>query len=280
MTAKPFEEYLAYSGKDAVITWKEYRASAADNRKKTITFDTGYPEFDSFVGGVASGELIVVSGNTGQGKTLFVKSLVKNFAAQDVPTTVFSYEVPTDQFLESYEDLPRCETVYVPKELKTNDVSWIREKVIEARAKYDNKIVVIDHLHYIVEMSSQKNFSLTVGEALRKLKQEIAISLNQVVVLICHQQSLGGDTEPSISTIRDSSFTGQEADMVLIVHRIPDATYKYTAQGAHDKKEKIPPQDWTYDNGQAFVKIDKARRTGVYKKKCTFQKKGAWLEPL
>lgn len=277
---KPFEEYLSYDGKDSVVTWKEYRAGAAENRKKTIRYETGFPEFDTFVDGVASGELIVVSGNTGQGKTLFVKSLVRGFASQDVPTTVFSYEVPTDQFLESYEDLPRCETLYVPKELKTNDVAWIKEKVIEARAKYDNKIVVIDHLHYIVEMSSQKNFSLTVGEALRKLKQEIAIGLNQVVVLICHQQSLGGEVEPSISTIRDSSFTGQEADMVLIVHRIPDRTHLIVADGAHDRKEKIPPQDWTYDNGQAFVKIDKARRTGVYKKKCTFQKRGAWLEPL
>ena len=277
-----FQTLLNYKGPDEVIQWEEYRKGAAEHRKSIVVIPSGYHEFDSYLGGgFASGEMVVVSGNTGQGKTLFVRSLVRNFALQDVPTLVLSYEVPTDQLLENYEGLPNCKTIYVPKELKMNDTEWIRKKVLEARAKFDNKIVVIDHLHYIVSLSNQKNFSLTVGDALRTLKYRIAIELNQVVIVICHQQSLGSDEEPSIHTMRDSSFVGQEPDNVLIVHRIPDKTYNIVDSGGlKTKKEKIPPNEWTYDLGQAFVKIDKARRTGTYKKKVNFVKRGAWLESI
>lgn len=275
------EALLNYSGSDAVVGWRTYRQNSDENKKKTISFSSGFAELDSCIEGFESGEVVTISGNTGQGKTLFVKSLVRSLVGMDVPTTVFSFEVPTYQFLSSYIGLPKCETLYVPKELRTANLRWLAERVYEAKVKYDNKVVVIDHLHYIVDMGQNKNFSLDVGQALRTIKEKIAIGLNQVVFLICHQQSIGDDKEPSISSIRDSSFIGQESDTVFIVHRLPDKTHEVVQTGiTRREKKKIDPSQYTYDLGQAMVKIDKARRTGVYRKKLHFQKKGPWLEPI
>ena len=274
------EALAAYDGPDAVITWREYLASSRAQKKNGIRIGSGFSELDSLVGDFKTGEVISISGNTGQGKTLFARSLVKQFVEQEVPTLVFSFEVSADEFLEPYQRLTNCETLEVPRSLKTGSLDWIEKRVIESKLKFDNKVVVIDHLHYIVDMQSNENFSLKVGHALRTLKQRISIGLNQVVVLICHQQSISGDKEPSISTIRDSSFIGQESDMVFIVHRLPDKIHDLVQEGARTKRVKIAPEDYTYDMGQSMVKIDKARRSGVYKKRLTFVKKTDWLEPL
>ena len=260
------DELVIYEGKDKVVKWQDY-VTARGEAKKTITkFETGFAELDSVLDCVTTGEVMVISGLTGNGKTLFAKTLIRNLSGQNIPCLVLSYEVMTEEFLRPFqEDNLLGSIFYVPMELKTGFVPWVEEKVIEARLKYNNKVILIDHLHYVVDMKTDK-MTQNIGAAMRCLK-EIAIKHNQTVVVIAHQEKLKDDKEPGIETLRDSSFVGQEADVVIIVHRIPDS-----------KPEK--GFDPTYDQGYALVKVDKARRSGAFHKRLTFQKKGNWLEPL
>lgn len=278
-----FETALNYEGHDKLVLWREYQKNAEANKNKTIKLSSGFPELDSYTEGFETGELIAISGNTGQGKTLFGKSLIRSFTCNEVPTLAFSYEVPTYQFLQSYDSLAERDNLplFVPQSMITGNLDWICDRVLEAKAKFNNRVVFIDHLHYIVDMGDTRNFSLNVGNVLRTIKQKIAIDMNQIVFIICHQQHISSDKEPGIESIRDSSFIGQESDMVFIVHRLPDKTsYMTVEKGSIQKKNNIPPNEYTYDLGNSMVKIDKCRRTGVYRKKLHFQKKGFWLEPL
>ena len=260
------ETLIGYDGEDRVVRWQDYLKDKRANSKKMVKFETGFAELDFVLDCVTTGEVIVLSGLTGNGKTLFAKSLLRNFAAAKVPSMVLSYEVTTEQFLQPFEEDGLTEAdFYVPSELKTGFIPWVEERVLEGKVKYDNKVVFIDHLHYVVDMKTDK-MTQNIGAAMRCLK-EIAVKHNQMIVLIAHQEKLKDDKEPGIETLRDSSFVGQEADVVIIVHRLPDS-----------KPEK--GFDPTYDKGYALIKVDKARRSGAFRKRLTFQKVGNWLGPI
>lgn len=260
------ERLSAYEGNDRLVVWTKYLEDREANKSKDIRFSTGFPELDFCLEGVQTGELIIVSGLTGNGKTLFVKTLIRNMSINEIPSSVFSYEVQTQEFLRAYSESQHFNAkLYVPMELKSGYMPWVEERVLEAKVKYDNKVVLIDHLHYVVDMNTEKMFQ-NIGAAMRRLKN-IAIQMNQVVVVVAHQEKLKDDKEPGIETLRDSSFVGQEADVVIIVHRLPD-----------DANQK--GSNRTYDQGYALVKVDKARRAGTFHKRLTFQKQGSWLEAL
>jgi len=252
---------LSYEGKDKVMLWREFVLEKQKTNKSNIKIETKFPELDSALDCLIPGEVVVLSGLTGNGKTLFAKTMIRNFALSNVPCMVLSYEVTTEEFLRAFSESGFVHPFYVPAELKTGYLPWVEEKVIEAIVKFNNRVVLIDHLHYVVDMKTDK-MTQNIGAAMRCLK-EIAIKYQQIILLVAHQEKLKDDKEPGIETLRDSSFVGQEADVVVVVHRLPDA-----------------PKTLTFDQGYALVKVDKARRSGAYKRRLTFQKRGNWLEPL
>lgn len=274
------ERLFGYDKQDRVVGWREYLSEREKNKKNQIIFSSGFAELDHYLDSFQTGELIVISGITGNGKTLFAKTLVRNFVSQGIPSLVFSFEVSTQEFLRAYTSYPNIEKMYVPLEMKPGALNWLANRILEAKVKYDNKVVVIDHLHYIVDMNTDKNFSINVGAAMRQLK-EFAIRYNQLIFIISHQQMIKKEDEPGIESIRDSSFIGQEADSVLIVHRVPDETHEAVEGNAgRTKHVPIDKSKYTYEAGFAMVKIEKARRAGTYKKKLSFIKKEDWLEPV
>jgi len=263
-----------------MVPWKEYIDNHEKNLSEVKAYYSGFNELDSFVEGFQSEELITISGNTSQGKTLFLKSLLKKFAQLEIPVAPFIFEDPVYRFMFPFRKIEGCHGIFVPNEMISGNLKWIEEKVTEAKLKYGVKIVLIDHLHYIVDMLMKNNFSLNIGASMRFLKERIAIGLGQIVFLVCHQEKVGDDEEPSLNKIRDSSFIGQESDMVFIINRIPDKSHRLVVDGYKDKRVKLSREELTYDMGYTSVKIEKARRSGCFKKSVTLQKKGDWLEEL
>jgi replicative DNA helicase len=87
---------------------------------------------------------------------------------------------------------------------------------------------------------------------MRELKR-IAIETDTVIFLIAHLQKTRLEKAPTISDLRDSSFVGQEADMVFLVWReVKDI----------DSIEKY--------GKDSFLKIEKNRRKGTL---CGFRMK-------
>ena len=91
-------------------------------------------------------------------------------------------------------------------------------------AKYNCKVVFIDHLHYLLEMQKMaeaKSISLLVGMMMRELKK-MAVNHNLTIFLVSHMRKLMYDKLPELDDLRDSSFIAQESDLVLFLKRKKD----------------------------------------------------------
>lgn len=266
------------SSPDRLAPYLEYWQAHKNDESKGLTFRSGLIQLDAALGGFKTGELIVVTGPTGNGKTLLADSLGQRFLRKESANVAwFSYEVPTLQMIEKYRIAEDSEKLglYVPLELKAGSFDWLKLKCVEARLKFNCRIAIIDHLHFIVDMNTNHNMSLNIGAVMRQIKREIAVALNMVVFVIAHQGQKKEGAEPSIDNIRDSSFIAQESDTVLVVYRTADPVPPELAANA-----RIPGYPQTFEKGFCAVKIEKARRTGVYRKRLNYQKQDHWLEEV
>ncbi|MFI5304315.1 MAG: DnaB-like helicase C-terminal domain-containing protein [Nitrospiria bacterium] len=176
------------------------------------------PSLDHATNGFYLGELITVSGYTKQGKTLLCQSLTKNFISQQRFPLWFSFEVPTRQFFSQFPDLPNF---YLPMKLRAHSMDWVEERILESFAKFNTRIIFIDHLHFLFDMARSKNVSLEIGQLIRRLK-EISNEYGFIVFVLCHTtKSKPGEEAPDYSAIRDSSLISQESDSVFMVARTP-----------------------------------------------------------
>ena len=253
--AEAEKRLVEYNREDSVVTAEEMKARIDSTNTPELIIKSEFPYLDEVINGFEPGELIVISGRPKSGKSLLLQTLTRNFAHQQAYTCWFSYELTTKQFLRCFPKLPIS---YMPQLLRVSDLEWLDERCWEAKLKYDIKIAMIDHLHYLLEMSRMRNPSLEIGAVLRRLKQ-IAIERNIVVFVVCHMGKLEMEKEPTGNDIRDSSFTLQEPDTVILIWRV---------------KDEYPKEN------EAVIKVEMSRRTGVRDKAFTVKKINGWLEEL
>lgn len=236
-------KYKNYKEEDRIVSSEDYyKAVEALPKEKRYSF--GIEIIDSLTEGFTQGDLIIVSGYTGHGKTSFCQTISYNLSQQDVRALWFSYELSARQFFNKYKD-KKLPLFYLPRKNKPYDLAWVEERIKEGIEKYSIKVVFLDHLHYIVPMlSDQYSKSDMVGHAMRALKR-MAVKYNIVIFLMAHTKQPKDTAAPGLDSLRDSSFVGQESDAVYIMHRP-------TKRGNRDEFE---------DFGQ-FI-ICKQRHTGI-----------------
>lgn len=247
------KKLVDYAGPDRVVPASELIEELKKSGHTGIKLKSSIPALDEISDGFRNGNLVVISAPTGQGKTTFCKTLTKNFNQAGQKSLWFSYEVPVQEF---YETFPAGNKFFtMPRELPTGALNWIEERIIESKAKFNTNVVFIDHLHFMLEMRDlaiARNTSILIGMILRELKK-IALSNDMIIFLIAHMKKK--DTEeqiPTIDDLRDSSFVAQESDMVLLLWR------KQVEQTKDEKKNKLPPT-WT---NESVLSVVKNRRTG------------------
>ncbi len=213
---KTEEEMLKYEGDDKVISSFEAKEYFEKKAPPRFGLRTKLPTLDKLIERFEFGDLVVVSGPTKNGKTLLAKTFTKYFAEQEVNSLWFTYEVLPREFLSTFPELP---LFYLPQKLSGNTLPWIEKKIIEAKVKYDAKVVFIDHLHYLVPMSAAMNMSLMIGAVMRELKM-MAIKHNIVIFIIAHTTKIKFDQTPELSDLRDSGMIACEGDFVLMIWRL------------------------------------------------------------
>lgn len=222
-------------------------------------YPLGIIEFDKIMdGGVRDGELIVVSGTTGSGKTLYTQILSTNFHKKGIPSLFFSYEMSPWYLKEKFALMGQDENllVYAPVELISQKLDFIEKQIIEAKQKAC-KIVFIDHLHYLIPLQEIKNSSLFIGGIVRQLKQ-IAIKHEVIMFLIAHTKKIYAGEELDLSSIRDSSMISQEADYVFLVER---KKKKKTINTENNISFQVEEQtEWS---NRTKISLAKNRRTGI-----------------
>lgn len=211
------EKKLAdYDAEDKVISSEDLLKILLDRKKKAINLKSNIPTLDNLTGGFNGGELTVVSGITGNGKTLLCQTLTSEFAEHKKRSLWFTYEVPALQFLRQFgDDIPHF---YMPSILKSNGLDWIRQRIWEAKLKYQLDAVFVDHLHFLADVMMSKYPSLEIGQVMRTMKQW-AIEFNLAFFLVAHTTKVRPEQELDLGDTRDSSFIEQEADNVFYIWR-------------------------------------------------------------
>ena len=220
---------------------------------KETRYSTGIKGIDNLTEGFGPGELIIVTGYSGHGKTSFCQTLTVNIAKNRIKSLWFSFEMTARQFLRKFNTpLP---LFYIPELAGNTGFDFVERASVDAISKFGIRAIFIDHLHYIVEMIPKGNLSQSavIGDVCRRLKQ-IAIKHNITVFLIAHTaQPRGEDNanqQPTLSSIRDSSFIAQESDAVYAINRVKKKGYSSEI----------------YENDSWFL-ILKQRRMGTMGKK-------------
>lgn len=173
-----------YSGDDRVVHFKDYKVL---NGVAKHHIPTSIGGLDAMIGGFGKGDIILISGDTGDGKSTFARFLIRKFSEQNKKSLVFSYEESNEEFLSKFQgELPDG---YLPIILTAKSPTWIEAKVLEAVLKYGIEIVFIDNLKGIIDHESRRSDVGEVDFIIQRLK-EIARKYNIVLVLLAHIKKL------------------------------------------------------------------------------------------
>jgi len=228
--------------------------------KNSVRFPSTFLELDRAMnGGFKDGDLVIISGVSGEGKTTLAQTLTYNLCLFNTPVCWFSYEVSLEHLDRKFREMGISDFyhVFVPEKNTTGKLDWVKLKIIESCAKYDTKIIFIDHIDFLspMETKTSDNQSIALKNIATELKS-LAIELGVVIVCMAHLRKLpDAKKEPDMQDIGYSAGIFQLADYVLIVWREKIEAKKSLAGG--DVGELT--------TGNSFVKIVKNRETGTLK---------------
>lgn len=249
------KELAKYEGEDRIVPSEELATKL--DKIPSRSFKMGVPSMDRILEGVEPGELIVVTGPSGQGKTTFLMSLTKNMEEK---SAWFTLEVTPKQFLKKIiardDKLP---SFYLPAKNVENNIDWLLTRIIEAKVKFDTNIVFIDHLHQIFSIERVKNnTSLEIGDVVAQIKK-IAIDYGLTIFLIAHNKDRMDMKEPQMADIRDSGMICRLADTVMGIWRVPNLKNGETME---EKAKVSRVRECGETDNWAKVRIWKNRREG------------------
>ena len=221
---------------------------------------TLYTKIDDLLGGLQGGNLLVLAGSTGMGKTAMALNIVINIAKQNKKILLFSLEMSIDELLNriiasivgiSAENLRNRNMTQKELDLYTK---YVGSKEFEQLQKYisipaknniniaileeiarksDADCIVVDYIGLVKGDGRTNNTYEEVSDVSRRLKL-LAVETNKPIIAL-HQLNRDmknrQDKHPTLSDIRDSGKIEQDADTICFVYR--PAYYNLSA----DKKE-------------------------------------------
>jgi replicative DNA helicase len=217
-------------------------------RGRTVGLASGLNDFDRMTGGLRGGQLVIVAGRPGMGKTCFIMQLARRFAEQG-PLAIFSLEMSMTELCERYIcneasiDLQRVRDGFLNKPdlqklpgvvsgLSRKPV-WIddtgalsilefRSRARRAVLRHGAKAIFVDYLQLMKSPSkrAQESRALEVAEISMTLKA-CAKELNVPVIAACqlNRDADGRASAPRLADLRESGQIEQDADIVAMLHR-------------------------------------------------------------
>lgn len=218
------------------------------------------PCFDAVImGGVTAGDLVVIAGLTGNGKTTLAQDWTMSLlrGQPGIKALWFSYEVLASHLWSKFQSMgmTREDCVFVPAKHSTGNVTWVEAKIKEGKEKFGIKAVFIDHLGFLLPKSNSifggknmsSNYASFLTQVVRDLKT-IAITEEVIMFLPVHMKKVQSRERMSdLDDIKDSSGIGQESDLVFLIER------------ERNKDENIR----TYYTENTKITLAKNRKTGI-----------------
>ncbi len=194
-----------YEGDDAVISSEEL-VERIKQRPEELKLKSGFSGIDKLLDGFRLQQLITLTAATGSGKTTMAMELtirLKEYNPMWLPFEEGAEELIA-KFLERGENPP---LFFTPEHIIGKTLEWVEQKIVESIAKYNTKVIFIDHLHFIVPFTSERH-DLAVGRTMRELKG-LAKKWNVCIFIICHLKKTQVTEKPNIDDLRDCLPAGE-----------------------------------------------------------------------
>lgn len=191
------------------------------------TYPIDMPPFDeALLGGFTAGDLVVVAGQSGHGKTTLIQdwSITLSSGGQSkrekLPSLWFSYEVLARPLWQKFQAMGATKDVpiYMPRFNETGDINWVIDVIDRAIEQWKIKVVCIDHLGFLkAPKGNYANAADAITNTVRMLKK-VAVKKGLIILLPVHVRKTLSKV-PTLDDIKDSSGIPQEADNVFFVGR-------------------------------------------------------------
>ena len=230
-------------------TMDELDAIASGGSGKGIS--TGYTDLDEVTNGLHPGQMIIVAGRPGQGKSTVGLDFLRSCSIkQGLPSVLFSLEMSKSEIVMRLLSAESGVKFDAMRKGRMSDNDWtkvarrmgeindaplyiddsanltmmeIRAKARRLKQKAGLRLVVIDYLQLMSSGKLAESRQQEVSEFSRSIKL-LAKELELPVVAIS-QLNRGPeqrtDKRPQVSDLRESGSQEQDADMVMLLHR-PD----------------------------------------------------------
>ncbi len=234
---------------DIVMSAYESMVENATNPGRISGVDTGFDALNLATGGFHGGELILIAGRPGMGKSSFAVNIAEHVAFKNNETVaIFNLEMPRTQIVnrilcsqalvdsskiklgdidpEDWMRLGRVMNKFYQAPMYIDDTSTISVSEIRAKCRRlkqtkNLKLVVIDYLQLMQSSKRTESRQQEISEISRSLK--ILSKELDVPVIALSQLSRNvenrSDKRPMLADLRESGAIEQDADMVMFLYR-------------------------------------------------------------
>ncbi|CAG9770607.1 unnamed protein product [Ceutorhynchus assimilis] len=197
-----------------------------------------FPTLNKILMGHRRGELTILTGPTGCGKTTFVSEYSLDLAAQGVNTLWGSFEIRNARLartmLQQMAGLPLTENVHLFDEFADEfqklpiyfmtfhgqqTIKVVMEAVEHATYVHDIAHLIIDNVQFMMGMSDESKHMdrFWKQDAIIAAYRTFATKRNCHVTLVIHPRKERDDEDLTVSSIFGGAKASQEADNVLII---------------------------------------------------------------
>ena len=184
---------------------------------------TGFNFLDEKLqGGLREGDLAIISGLSGNGKSLLTLQMIKNYSAQRIPVLLFSFVEPIDRIKWRLSEMGADNDIlcFTPKKLKSGHVNWLEEKILDGISHYGIKIIAIDNLDFLTaEQKLSQEDKWSIQSRIIAMLKRIAIEHKITIILNAHVKKLD-NSQPKMEDLYGSGDVYKLADFVIFIHRI------------------------------------------------------------
>lgn len=270
---------------DAMNSLNEIMVKNATVGGVTTGTKTGMERFDE-KGGLQKSDLIIVAGETSQGKTSLALCMTRHAIENGAKVAFYSMEMTKEQLtarlLSAKTNIPANNILYSgslsPSEIRmiddargklpgenlffddksTSNIDSILLSIRMLKMQKDIDGAVVDYLQILNVNSRNTSFSReqAMGDAARRFKN-LAKELNIWIIALSQLSRDSNCPEPNLNRLRDSGQIGEAADVVILVYRAEYYNRAYPAP--FDNKDDYPT------DGTAMIDVAKGRNIGTFK---------------